>query len=115
MLENGVFEEHLMRLRATHLGLQKIALSALRQNFSGDELEFSVPHGGLYIWCRWRRPVDMEAVLLRAQSKGASVAPGRAFFAGSPDENCFRICFTASSERDLPEAVRLLAEAFHCV
>jgi len=115
MLENGLFEEHLARLRATHLGLQKIALSALRQNFSGDELDFMVPHGGLYIWCRWRRPVDMEAVLLRAQLKGTSVAPGRAFFAGSPDENCFRICFTASSERDLPEAIRLVAEAFHCV
>jgi DNA-binding transcriptional MocR family regulator len=55
----------------------------------------------------------MEEVLLRAQQKGASVAPGRAFFAASPDENCFRICFTASSERDLPEAIRLLAEAFH--
>jgi DNA-binding transcriptional MocR family regulator len=114
-LENGEFDDHLVRLRATHLALQKIALSALRQNFSSDELEFSVPHGGLYIWCRWRRSVDMEAVLLRAQRKGASVAPGRAFFAGSADENCFRICFTASSERDLPEAVRLLAEAFRCV
>jgi DNA-binding transcriptional MocR family regulator len=55
----------------------------------------------------------MEAVLLRAQQTGASVAPGRAFFAGKPDDNCFRICFTASSERDLPEAIRLLAEAFH--
>jgi DNA-binding transcriptional MocR family regulator len=115
MLENGVFEEHLTRLRATHLGLQKIALSALRQNFPGDELDFMVPHGGLYIWCRWRRPVDMEGVLLRAQQKGASVAPGRAFFAGAPDENCFRICFTASSERDLPEAIRLVADAFHGV
>jgi DNA-binding transcriptional MocR family regulator len=112
LLENGVFEEHLERLQAIHLGLQKVAVQALRQNFLSHELEFSIPHGGLYIWCRWRRPVDMEAVLLRAQQKGASVAPGRAFFAHAPDENCFRICFTASTERDLPEAIRLLAEAF---
>jgi DNA-binding transcriptional MocR family regulator len=115
LLENGVFDDHLRRLRATHAALQKIALEALRQNFSSDELDFSVPQGGLYIWCRWRRPVDMEAVLLRAQQKGTSVAPGRAFFAGPPDENCFRLCFTASSERDLPEAIRLLAEAFRGV
>jgi DNA-binding transcriptional MocR family regulator len=112
LLENGTFDEHLSRLRETHTALQRIAVNALRQNFSCDELDFSVPQGGLYIWCRWRRPVDMEAVLLRAQQTGASVAPGRAFFAGKPDDNCFRICFTASSERDLPEAIRLLAEAF---
>jgi DNA-binding transcriptional MocR family regulator len=112
LLENGVFDDHLARLRMTHTTLQKIALKSLRQNFTSDELDFSVPQGGLYIWCRWRHPVDMEAVLLRAQQKGASVAPGRAFFAGPPDENSFRICFTASTEQDLPEAIRLLAEAF---
>jgi DNA-binding transcriptional MocR family regulator len=112
LLENGTFEDHLTRLRGTHAGLQKIAVNGLRENFSSEELEFSVPQGGLYIWCRWRRAVDMEAVLLRAQEKGVSVAPGRAFFAGAADEHCFRICFTASSERDLPEAIRLLAEAF---
>jgi DNA-binding transcriptional MocR family regulator len=113
LLENGAFEEHLLRLQATHTALQRIAVKALRQNFLSDELEFSIPEGGLYIWCRWRRPVDMEAVLLRAQQTGATVAPGRAFFAGEADDNTFRICFTASSEQDLPEAIRLLAAAFH--
>jgi DNA-binding transcriptional MocR family regulator len=112
LLANGTFDEHMVNLRTTHAALLKIAVSGLRQNFPNDELDFFVPQGSLYIWCRWRRPVDMEAVLLRAQEKGASVAPGRAFFAGAADENCFRICFTASSERDLPEAIRLLAEAF---
>ena len=92
--------------------VKQLSLIKMRANFSSEELEFSVPQGGLYIWCRWRRAVDMEAVLLRAQEKGVSVAPGRAFFAGAADEHCFRICFTASSERDLPEAIRLLAEAF---
>jgi DNA-binding transcriptional MocR family regulator len=112
LLENGIFEEHLPRLRTTHTALLRIAVKALRENFLSEELEFSIPEGGLYIWCRWRRPVDMEAVLIRAQTTGAGVAPGRAFFAGEPDENCFRICFTASSEQDLPEAIRLLAKAF---
>jgi DNA-binding transcriptional MocR family regulator len=115
LLENGVFDDHISRLRTTHATLQKIAVDALQRNFLSDEMEFSIPQGGLYIWCRWRRPVDMEAVLLNAQQRGASVAPGRAFFAGPADENCFRICFTASSERDLPEAIRLLAEAFRGV
>jgi 2-aminoadipate transaminase len=112
LLENGTMDEHLIRLRATHTALQKAALQALRQNFLSDELEFAPPHGGLYIWCRWRRPVDLEAVLLRAQAKGASVAPGKAFFAGAADDQSFRLCFTASTEQDLPEAIRLLAEAF---
>ncbi len=112
LLENGAFDEHLPHLRATHTALLKIAVKALRENFLSNELDFSVPEGGLYIWCRWRRPVDMEAVLIRAQQTGAGVAPGRAFFAGEADENCFRICFTASSEQDLPEAIRSLAKAF---
>jgi DNA-binding transcriptional MocR family regulator len=112
LLENGAFEEHLPRLRTTHTTLLRIAVKALRENFLSEELEFSIPEGGLYIWCRWRRPVDMEAMLIRAQKTGAGVAPGRAFFAGEADENCFRICFTASSEQDLPEAIRLLAKAF---
>ncbi len=34
LLENGTFDEHLLRLRATHTALQRIAVKALRQNFS---------------------------------------------------------------------------------
>ena len=112
LLENGAFDEHLVRLRSTHSALQKTALKALRTHFSPEDIEFSAPQGGLYIWCRARRHIDMEAVLLRAQEKGASAAPGRAFFASNPDENCFRVCFTACAETDLPEGIRLLAEAF---
>jgi DNA-binding transcriptional MocR family regulator len=113
LLENGVFVEHLERLRNAHVQLQKAAIEALRKNFSSEELEFFVPQGGLYIWCRWRRAIDMEAVLLDAQQKGVSVAPGKAFFAGPTDDNSFRICFTACSECDLPEGIHLLADAFH--
>ncbi len=113
LLENGTFDDHLVRLRTAHSALQKTAVQALRQNFASDDLEFVTPAGGLYVWCRYRRPVDLEAVLLSAQQKGASVAPGRAFFAGAPDEHSFRLCFTASTNQDLPEAIRLLAEAFY--
>ena len=114
LLENGVFEEHLRATAGNPYGFAKDCRAGAAAEFSrATSWNFPFPREGFISGAGggtrsiWRRSCCARS------RKGASVAPGRAFFAQAPDESCFRICFTASTERDLPEAIRLLAEAFH--
>ncbi len=111
MIENGTLASHLVRLRQKHLALKTIAVRELRKNFSAGEISFAEPLGGLYLWCRLSQPRDQEALLVHAQRLGTSFAPDRAFYAGTPDAQYLRLCFSATDAAGLPDAIRLLAQA----
>lgn len=112
MIEDGTLASHLIRLRQQHAILKTTAARELRRNFPATDLSFTEPTGGLYIWCRLTKPHDQETLLMQAQRLGTSFAPGCAFCAGSPDLEHFRICFSATDAAGLPDAIRLLAQAW---
>ena len=111
MLREGQVQAHLHRLRDAHRLQRDTALHALEQHFPATALQWTKPHGGLYLWCRARGHADLESALLRAEKLGVVVAPGRAFYAEHPDEDYFRICFTACERHALQESIRILAES----
>jgi len=113
MIRDGSFESHVNTLRKAHAALRSTAIRALEGNFTYGELEWLVPHGGLYIWCRAKKPAAVEPALLHAEELGVTVAPGRAFFADDPDDNCFRLCFTSLDAADLHDAIAILAKSWH--
>ena len=83
LLENGIFADHLTRLRTTHLGLQEIAVKSLRQNFLSDELEFLFPwEGCIYgadggVRSIWRRCCCGRSKRALALLRGGHSLPGR--------------------------------------
>ena len=113
MLSTGAFERHLLTLRRHHEELLKVAVDALKPVTDADLLQYSVPAGSLYLWCKVLAHADMDDFYEVLESHGVSVAPGVAFRsdASQATDHHFRICFTATNRRQLAEGLGLLCEA----
>jgi DNA-binding transcriptional MocR family regulator len=77
-----------------------------------DELTFSVPEGGMFLWCRFREPIDTTALLEHARERGVIFVPGAAFYPnGDGDTSTLRLSFSTCSPGELREGVRRLESA----
>ena len=52
LLERGVFDRHLVTLKAEHRRRRDALVQALRQHVPAAALRFAVPDGGMYLWCQ---------------------------------------------------------------
>jgi len=109
-LDSGELDERLPDARRTYAAQCYALVSALRETF-GDELEFKVPEGGMFLWCRFREPVDTGALLPLARECGVIFVPGSVFHPGGGDRSTLRLSFSAVSPEELREAVRRLRRA----
>jgi 2-aminoadipate transaminase len=110
-LESGVLEERLSVTRETYAAQCEALCSALSDSMSG-ELTFSIPEGGMFLWCRFREPIDTAALLTQARERGVIFVPGSAFYpSGNGDTATLRLSFSTCSPTELREGVRRLGAA----
>ena len=110
LMASGAIEPQLKKMRAHHCELCMSAVAALEPSFKAGLLRCRVPSGSLYLWCKVRDLIDMDAFFSALQTRGVSVAPGAAFEAerGKAPSSHFRLCFTAVSKQELIEGIRIL-------
>jgi DNA-binding transcriptional MocR family regulator len=115
LLEGGGLESHLAMIRGEYRSRRDALAKALRR-YLGDDLSFSTPEGGFYLWCRIKRPVSASRLLQEASGEGVSFVPGEAFYVSPPEgERDLRLCFAANSEERLREGARRLGRALASV
>ena len=99
--------------RATELYRERRdALAGSLRRFFGDELDFTVPDGGFFIWARWAGAATATELLTEALVERVSFVPGGACYAADPDEFCMRLSFSAIAPADLVEAAARLHRAW---
>ena len=81
------------------------------QRLCANDIEFTVPEGGFFFWCKLRHTVTSRRLLQEAAKNKISFVPGEAFHAGSSPDRKFRLCFTTHNEAVLLESVQRLAKA----
>src|SRR5262249_605181 len=52
LLQRGVFDRHLVTLKAEHRRRRDAMVEALRHQVPAELLRFAVPDGGMYLWCQ---------------------------------------------------------------
>ena len=52
LVEQGVLDRHLATLKAEHRRRRDAMVQALREHVPAGALRFSVPDGGMYLWCQ---------------------------------------------------------------
>jgi GntR family transcriptional regulator/MocR family aminotransferase len=110
LVEDGELARHARRVRRIYAARRDALARALERHLGGV-LSFAMPAGGMAVWARAPRGVDVDAWAARALERGVSVHPGRRFaFDGRP-RRALRLAFAALDERELAEAVRRLAAA----
>lgn len=110
LLEDGEIPQHVWRMRRIYGARRDALAAALRRELAGV-LEFTVPPGGMALWCHVSPAVELERWAAQAAAAGVPFEVGRHFsFDGSPVP-ALRLGFAAEAERELRDAVRRIAAA----
>lgn len=109
-VRDGCLEAHLERLRGAYRRRRDLMAAALARG-SAAGIDFRVPDGGFYIWCRIPGGIDQSSLMRLAVGRGVTVLPGRACFAAEAPENALRLNFTHCFEDSIGIGVEWLLEA----
>ena len=80
LVEKGVFDRHLSTLKAEHRRRRDAMVQALRQHVPAGALRFTVPDGGMYLWCQLSPRVRARAVQDHALRESVMVVTGEPFY-----------------------------------
>jgi DNA-binding transcriptional MocR family regulator len=109
-VREGHFTTHIEKAKTTYRRRRDRMAEGLRGDPSIG-LDFTLPKGGFYIWCRLPAGVEQSALLANAAARGVVFLPGRACYPTEPTENCLRLNFTHASEEEIEVGVERLLEA----
>jgi len=109
-VREGHFAAHIENSKTVYRRRRDRMVAALRRDPSIG-LDFDVPKGGFYIWCRLPEGVEQSALLANAAVRGVVFLPGRACYPTEPTENCLRLNFSHASEEDIDVGIERFLEA----
>ncbi len=110
LLDTGVFDRHVAGLRGEHRRRRDAMIRALRQYVPVDRLRFSVPEGGLYIWCRLADQVRASRVQQLALAQSVVFVTGEPFYVDRGGTHELRLCYTAQPPERAALAAQCLAK-----
>ncbi|AFQ45390.1 PLP-dependent aminotransferase family protein [Desulfosporosinus meridiei] len=109
-LNEGKLAPHLETVRREYKKRRNAMTKAL-QRLCANDLEFTVPEGGCYFWCKLKQAGTSQRLLHEAAKNRISFVPGEAFYTMPTQDKELRLCFTAHNEAVLLESVQRLAKS----
>lgn len=106
---SGRLEAHLPEIRAAYRQRATAMAEALRDEI-GERVGFTWPRGGMFIWCRMRRPIDARELLDSARVEKVFFVPGVAFYPNHPDVATFRLSFATTPAERIREGIERLSK-----
>ncbi len=111
LLEQGVFDKHLATLKSEHRRRRDAMVQALRQYVPAGQLRFSVPDGGMYLWCQLPASIGARAVQQRALQESVMVLTGAPFYVDQGGDHQLRICYTSQPASRASQVAKTLARS----
>lgn len=105
------FEKHLQNIRAIYRKKANLMMDLMDEYF-GDKITYNKVEGGLFIWCKLPKQVDMMDFCTKAvKDKKVALVPGTAFLINE-NEECheFRTNYSTPTEQQLIEGMQKLGE-----
>ena len=86
-------------------------LNAMEEHFPKGKVEWTVPDGGIFLWCTCPTLDDVSVVVNKALEKKVAIVPGSNFAIDQNlPSNQFRLNFSSASKTDIAEAIKRLGE-----
>lgn len=103
------FDKHLMALKDIYRKKCNLMLDSIKKYMS-SKIKFTVPQGGLFIWCTLPEGCDMMGFCSKAvQEYKVAVVPGTAFTINETDKtSCFRLNFSTPTDEQIVEGCKKL-------
>ncbi|MBR0599698.1 PLP-dependent aminotransferase family protein [Sinanaerobacter chloroacetimidivorans] len=108
-MEKGFYQKNIKHICTDYKEKRDLMCRCLDEFLA---LDYTIPRGGVYLWCRLPREVDSKTLYGKAISRGVSYIPGSVFYPrGSKGENYIRLNFSYPGKTEIEKGIQLLAEA----
>jgi 2-aminoadipate transaminase len=108
----GFLEEHVPLLRTLYHERCNAMLAALEAYFP-DNVSWTHPQGGLFLWVTLPEGVDTTQLLNDALEYRIAFVPGAAFHANGGGSNTMRLSFSNVNSEQIEEGIRRLGKLLH--
>jgi 2-aminoadipate transaminase len=103
------WRSYVRRLAAIYKERRDAMLDALAE-FMPNEVHWTHPEGGLFVWATLPSYLDATAMLPRAVAKNVAYVPGEGFYSGGAGKNCMRLNFSFVEPESIRRGIELLSE-----
>ncbi|MET0463292.1 MAG: PLP-dependent aminotransferase family protein [Chitinophagaceae bacterium] len=112
LLNDGTIQRYLRKTITVYRERRDVFCELLNEHL-GDAAAFSVPEGGMSVWVRFAKSIDLHKLSISARARGLFISDGRAFRYPAFDENALRLGFASSTTAELEQCVRILSQLIH--
>lgn len=110
-LRTGAIYAHIEETRALYRAKRNHMVEAFERHMPRrDDLRWTRPEGGLFLWLSLPSFIDTERMFAAAIEKKVAYVVGSAFYFDHPERNSMRLNFSYASLEQIDEGVRRLAE-----
>ena len=109
--QRGILRQHVRRLRQVYRQRRDAMMDAIAEHFP-QEVTFTKPLGGLFLWPRAPEAINTRDFLLKAVAAKVAYVPGFAFYPGGQGgEHSMRLNFSNASIEMINEGIYRLGRA----
>lgn len=109
-VKSGQIDKYTLKMRGIYKRRKDTMAAAIRKYFP-EEITWSEPKGGFYIWLKLPAKVDVMAVLKVSIEKGAVFVIGKTFDPEGIDNSHFRLAYSHTPEDKIEKGIQILGEA----
>jgi GntR family transcriptional regulator/MocR family aminotransferase len=110
LLEDGAIQRHIRRVRREYHARRDTLVAALREHLD-EYVSFGVPAGGIALWLKAKKGLDVDAWASAARERGAVIVTGSAYALDGRARPFVRLGFASLNSEELLEGVRRLRAA----
>lgn len=107
LLNDGTIQRYLRRTVTVYEKRRDFFCSLLKNELN-DAVEFSVPQGGMTVWTKFDKSINLEVLSKKAYTKGLYISDGTIHQYPDYCENAVRLGFASSCFDDLEKSTKIL-------
>lgn len=107
LFENGEMDRHFRKSLKIYKQRRNLLCDILKTDF-GDVIEFKMPEGGLAVWSKFDKKIDLVRMSDHALKKGLHIDNGIFYKNESFSANGLRMGFASLAENEMTEALDIL-------
>ena len=100
-------EEHLRKVRSAYKAQKDCMLASIKRYFP-EEINYTNPEGGMFIWATLPEVLDSEELIKMAIQEKVVFVPGKSFFTENEGYRNMRLNYSNSSEEMIEEGIKRL-------
>ncbi len=109
--KNGFMTDHIKQVQAYYRKQRDFMLAAMQEHFY-NEIHWTHPQGGMFLWVTLPEGNDATALLDKAVDQKVAYVPGEPFHANGGGKNTFRLSYSIATKEQVDAGITRLGQVF---